>query len=1036
MSFNIRDALVYLAIGVPTALVLTFAPPASAAPVTQPKAATRSVSTTVPSGYTRVGNTELYYRPKGNGYLDFFGHRNGTYYSLTNGGIRLAMVVKGYGPQLIYPQGTTVGNVYCSAATVEQQGEYAKVTYRITNRSSVVEDGVRFGIYMDTQVGDNNCVPIQKHLDYQGQMDALSVGKNDIKFNILFGSQTGAQYNGYGWFGSTPTTLNEYIIAGWQKETNNYMEENGSYDSCMGIWWDCTLPTNDTVEISFLVGFGDTNLESTFQFTVTTDDYWKNHWNSLTQCAITISGLYQNPSGLEGQIQYQCEGWSDYWGDLTDNVPSGTPFTKGLKVSFNSSRTINHVINFRTIDTEGNVSLLPSMVIKDVRNHTPNFPDLTYNFGEPVTHEDIQMGLPDGQYALEYANNTDVGTAQVYIKGVFPYSIGIGDVHTFKIINRTPRLDDCSISENISVTYDGLPHGLTCSVPYGYEKPVIYYEHDGLRSTDEPVEVGEYMALLSIRDGHGIEVMEPVTIGSVNIKEIDIDEDDYNAFMALTAELVARGATIPWDTTIKRSEIPSVGYPGGNEYIGVYISDGKICGLNLRDYNITGEIPSELLDFKNLEFLVLRNNRLTGNAGILAQSLPKLEDLDIRNNCFSEFYPAPTDGLSVGMSGQEIDKTIDVDLSNLDFQQVASLIPSIILYDRDAYDYDGNLKLELYDQSRTIGDEGTFDAYLTVNPSSNRPTFELRSPIFMGSKDGLMTLECTHSQSYNGGSSVPVKLKFPMGDANFNGKVEITDLQTTVNYIFTPYGWNTLFNYTAANMWEDGCLNVQDLVSITNVLTDYRPDEDEVATPQTRSRLRSLGGETGAEARVYCADGKLIIDSPVPVAAFDAIVSGASAMTLAESLAYMGFTAAIVNRDGESHIVAYSLTGAEIPAGRQTVATVSGIDCRVTYAMLSDIAANAIPCIADRRTGIDSNIAATSPTVTITGNEIALYTPKALNGCNWSIYTTSGTLLASGHCDASAGYTTLCHVPATMTVAVAVVETPTETITTKLAVTK
>lgn len=899
-----------------------------------------------------------------------------------------------------------------------------------------------FGTYTDVQVGTNTNTPIYKHIDSLGNVDALSMGTGNTKFSILFGSQIGENHKvGYCWFGHTPTTLNNYIIAGWSNHTSdigNYMEENGSYDSCMGLHWDTrTIPAWERVAISFLVGFGDVSLIPKPTFTATLEsssDYWNNIIPSYSN-SITINGIYENPTGLDGHIEYSYDNY-DYWSDVTHNLSNGDKFSSTIKVPFDCSRRINHVIRFRTVDSAGNITLLNPMVIKDVRNNVPNFPDLTYNFGEPVTHEDLQMGLPDGQYALEYANNTDVGTAQVYIKGVFPYSIGVGSTHSFKIINRTPQLEDCSISENISVTYDGLPHGLTCTVPYGYETPIIYYDRDGIRSTDEPVEVGEYTALLSIRDGHGIEVMEPVTIGSVNIKEIYIDDKDYNAFMALTAELVARGATIPWDTTIKRSEIPSVGYPGWNEYMGVYISDGKICGLNLRDYNITGEIPSELLDFKNLEFLVLRNNRLTGNAGILAQSLPKLEDLDISNNCFSEFYPAPTDGLSVGMSGQEIDKAIDVDLSNLDFQQVASLIPSIILYDRDAYDYDGNLKLELYDQSRTIGYEGTFDAYLTVNPSSNRPTFEVRSPIFMGSKDGFMTLRCTYSQNYNGYSSVPVKLKFPMGDANFNGKVEITDLQTTVNYIFTPYGWNTLFNYTAANMWEDGCLNVQDLVSITNVLTDYRPDEGEASTPQTRSRLRSLGGETGAEARVYCADGQLIIDSPVPVAAFDAIVSGASATTLAESLVDMGFTAAIVNRDGESHIVAYSLTGAEIPAGRQTVATVSGIDCRVTYAMLSDIAANAIPCIADRRTGIDGNIAATSPTVTITGNEISLYTPKALNGCNWNIYTTSGTLLASGRCDASAGYTTLCRVPATMTVAVAVVETPTETITTKLAVTK
>ena len=82
MSFNIRDALAYLAIGLPTALVLTFASPTNAKSVTQPKAATRSMTTSVPSGYTRVGNTKLYYRSGANGYLDFLGHYNGSYYGI------------------------------------------------------------------------------------------------------------------------------------------------------------------------------------------------------------------------------------------------------------------------------------------------------------------------------------------------------------------------------------------------------------------------------------------------------------------------------------------------------------------------------------------------------------------------------------------------------------------------------------------------------------------------------------------------------------------------------------------------------------------------------------------------------------------------------------------------------------------------------------------------------------------------------------------------------------------------------------------
>lgn len=912
MSFNIRDALVYLAIGVPTALVLTFAPPASAEPVTQPKAATRSVSISAPSTIAvTVNDPDLWNDLTASHSLTI----SGVYESPVGLDGCIEWQIEGEDP-----------NEWFMLFDDQPSGYKFTTTISVTFDASRTEHVINF-----RQVDIAGAVYKLPPIVYQDVRNHELQGIESLQYN--FGKplvQTNA---------TCDLNLNQYELTNYQ---NNVNVGTASFD-VVGV-------------------FPHSIGRCTYNFAVT-------------------------PCPLEGGL----------------TIVSDTAFV--YKCIYNPAGTSGRLY--------------------------PHRPAWTWT-------DERFISLREGEdYTLSYANNYYPGTASIYIVGKNNFNGEI--LGSFQIDKAIPsKGEGISIlyNEHWDIAYDGVPHPLYHTLHEGIGKHTIQYlnDNDGTITTTPPILPGKYRVFISFAEGKYYHALEPTEFGYITI--YSIDEDDYNAFMALTAELVARGATIPWDTTIKRSEIPSVGYTGGNEYMGVYISDGKICGLNLRDYNITGEIPSELLDFKNLEFLVLRNNRLTGNAGILAQSLPKLEDLDIRNNCFSEFYPAPTDGLSVGMSGQEIDKAIDVDLSNLDFQQVASLIPSIILYDRDAYDYDGNLKLELYDQSRQIGYEGTFDAYLTVNPSSNRPTFDVRSPIFMGSKDGFMTLRCTYSQSYNGYSSVPVKLKFPMGDANFNGKVEITDLQTTVNYIFTPYGWNTLFNYTAANMWEDGCLNVQDLVSITNVLTDYHPDEDEASTPQTRSRLRSLGGETGAEARVYCADGQLIIDSPVPVAAFDAIVSGASAMTLAESLVDMGFTAAIVNRDGESHIVAYSLTGAEIPAGRQTVATVSGIVCRVTYAMLSDIAANAIPCIADRRTGIDGNIAATSPTVTITGNEISLYTPKTLNGCSWSIYTTSGTLLASGRCDASAGYTTLCRVPATMTVAVAVVETPTETITTKLAVTK
>lgn len=930
MSFNIRDALAYLAIGLPTALVLTFASPANAESVTQPKAATRSVSANSSTIAVSVNNPDQW-------------------------------------NDLSIPHELTINGVY------------------------------------QNSTGLNGCIEWQVE------------GESPNEWFMLFDEQP----SGYEFSKTITVTFDasraEHVIYFRQVDNLNDMECS-VYKLPPIIYQDVRYHELQGVK-SFQYNFGKPLVQKNVTCDLNPNQYeltnYQNNVNAGT-ASFDVVGVFPHSIGRR-----------------TYNFAiTPLPLEGGLTVVSDTA----FIYDWRIADE---FKYYPELISDPdyqnypyARGHRPAWKWNDERFVSLVKWKDC---------TVKYIDNRYPGTATIKVTGTGNFS---GETFgTFQIDKAVPTIGNgiYADQEHIDITYDGEAHPVTNYHSYstGTGDATLKYlnDQDGSISTEPPVQPGKYKVIISLTEGEYYHALEPTEFGDITIYAID--DEDYNAFMALTAELIARGATIPWDMSISRTEIPNImPWWHGTDYTSVIFEEGKIVRLNLRDANLSGEIPKELFAFKGLKHLSIRNNKLTGNAGILAQSLPKLETLDINNNCFSEFYPAPTDNLDVAMYGQEIDKAIEVDLANLDFQQVASLIPSIMLYDRDAYDYDGNLKLELYDQSRQIGYEGTFFAYLTVNPSSNKPSFEVSSPIFMGSKDGLVTLRCAHSNSYQGHTSVHVKLKFPMGDANFNGKVEITDLQATVNYIFTPYGWNALFNYTAANMWEDDCINVQDLVTIANVLTDYHPDDDEAASPETRSRLRSIGGESGDEAHIYCADGQLIIDSPVPVAAFDAIVSGASAMTLADNLTEAGFIASIVNRDSESHIVAYSLTGAEIPAGRQTVATVTGNECRVAYAMLSDIAANAIPCIAGRRTGIDDNIAETSPTVTISGNEISLYTPTALNGCRWSIYTTSGTLLASGDCNTLPGYTTLCRVPATMTVAVAVVETPTETITTKLAVTK
>lgn len=1117
MSFNIRDALALLAIGVPTALALAYAPPAEPEHVMKPKAVTRSVSTS--TNYAQVGNTELFYRNSSN--YDFMGRLNGQYYGSTysNGGYKLSIQVNnGNATQINCSQSTDINGVVCTPR-VEQQGELARVVYSVENTTDA-DAVVSLGTHADVMIGNNDRAPITRRIDTVGATYGVTMKDNGAaQLCVLFGSGL-AGVNGVDdfWFGTYSQNSSPSAMVGNYTAGGNWMVENGSYDSGMGwCWKNRNVPAGKTVEFSYLIGVGDVNLEPTSSFVATVDN--PDLWNNLAlPHQLTISGEYESPAGQNGRIEYAVED-SEEWLPLTEELTSGSEFSSTITVTFDDSRT-NHVIRFRTVDNVGNASTLNPIVYKDVRYYElSGVKSLPYNFGEPVVQTDVTCALNADQYQLSnYANNTNVGTASFDIVGVFPHSIGrrsynfsvtpcpleggltiISDtafVYNPTIVHRPAwkwnderfaslvEGTDYNISYNSAyagtatitvigtnnftnetsgqfeidkaaptigngihifdegyndIIYDGNPHAAKVEPYIGAGFPTIQYLNveDGSINSDAPIMPGKYKVILSLTEGDNYYAMEPTEIMGITIYAIN--DADYNAFVALVNALISRGAKVPWSSEIDRISLAKGHNP--------QFSMGKIVSLNLNGANINGEIPYELFALTNLQSLFLSNNGLTGNAATIVHSLPNLFNLNISDNNFSDFYPPAPERLQhLSIGRMHPSRIVELDLSTATYETVIEQIPTIMTYNVNDRTYDTQLNfpcgwrfIHVYGEYPSGGLHVNPDSeYFTITPWNENDRILYRGK----SGDKITVYQDAYLPKYlHDLSSFQIVLKFAQGDVNLDGPVDLRDLQTLINYMTSgmnyiyPVG-DFKFSTAAADMWHDDIINVQDIVVLTNVLTDYHPDDDEAASPETRSRLRSIGGESGDEAHIYCADGQLIIDSPVPVAAFDAIVSGASAMTLADNLTEVGFIASIVNRDGESHIVAYSLTGAEIPAGRQTVATVTGNECRVAYAMLSDIAANAIPCIAGRRTGIDDNIAETSPTVTISGNEISLYTPTALNGCRWSIYTTSGTLLASGDCNTLPGYTTLCRVPATMTVAVAVVETPTETITTKLAVTK
>lgn len=188
-------------------------------------------------------------------------------------------------------------------------------------------------------------------------------------------------------------------------------------------------------------------------FKVILDD--PDSWNDLTQThSLTIEGEYESSIGQNGKVQYAVED-SGEWLDLTDEIEPGSSFTASMAAMFDANKE-NHTIQFRMMDTSGNISVFAPIIYKDVNySQLSGIEDKTYSWGEPIYQTNLTCELSSDQFAIEnYQNNLNAGTAYFDVEGVFPYSIG-KKTYSYTI-NPLPLDGEVTFGE-IHRTYTGYP---------------------------------------------------------------------------------------------------------------------------------------------------------------------------------------------------------------------------------------------------------------------------------------------------------------------------------------------------------------------------------------------------------------------------------------------------------------------------------------------------------------------------------------------------------------------------------------------------
>lgn len=683
-----------------------------------------------------------------------------------------------------------------------------------------------------------------------------------------------------------------------------------------------------------------------------------------------------------------------------NNINAGT-------ASFNQEGVFPYTIGRKsysfTINPQplsGSIVLSESSFVYNGVAFTPDWHFSNVAYSDLVNNQD---------YTLSWKNNKLPGTGTLTVTGKNNYKGILTANFTIDKAQLTDNLFTLTLPEE-DITFDDQRHGASVTKAEGVGTATISYQKQGESSlsTTRPKAPGTYKIFLEFADGTLYYGRSRYQVGEFTI--YNLSDQEWEALQAIYAELSQMSWAHPWDM--------SQGKKGVSSLQGLNIVQGHITELNLENQNITGSFPFSILSLPTLKTVNLANNHLSGdlgtathnfaqqhptlmttlqnlnistnqlagNIGLFANCFPNLNTLNASHNCFEDVIPMiPTTVTMLDLSSQTMARIVPVNLADMSFASISTLMPTILVYNHAYQTYNPNITLLCTNSDDSWEISAAYqDGQLSIPYVSEQNCY-------YGASGDILKVEKLNSNGSHEGSTFSIKLSFDQGDSNFDGKVNVIDLQSTINNIFGTYNNNRPFNYTAANVIVDERLNVQDVVGEVNLLLAMdNASEASLTAPVTQDETT-----LNSDATLYWDNGVLYLYSTKNIAAIDITLLGVN-----ENVIWKLNDYGLTMKASNGHVVAYSLTGSTIPAGLTPIATAK-TSAVISNAVMSDIDAVEVSTnFTDTESSGINSIASDNYKVKIIstqGGQIMLTAPYYLNNVEWKVMTTDGRVIAQGN---------------------------------------